>query len=165
MIADQTGEWMEADDLEKLRDMVRRGEEKLNRQLKKVGRRYARLISDAYAIIDQNRPDRGCFLDQIPRPATDARLKRKAASPDPMADVVFVHGLDGGAYSTWQDETRLPLDSWPFWLAKDLPHVNFWTLGYPAASSRRSAIRDSPLRPWPRNRSMPSRTRGSGGAR
>jgi hypothetical protein len=76
-----------------------------------------------------------------------------------LLDVVFVHGLTGGPYSTWngiRDEPETAaaegertadfesLDSdcagenfWPAWLDQDLrgsgaPSVNLWSLGYPA---------------------------------
>ena len=45
-------------------------------------------------------------------------------------DVVFVHGLGGDLIKTWQ---RSPQQSWPQWVADDHPHVQVWSLGYPAA--------------------------------
>lgn len=45
-------------------------------------------------------------------------------------DVVFVHGLGGDLIKTWQHG---PEQSWPQWVADDHPHVQVWSLGYPAA--------------------------------
>jgi hypothetical protein len=55
--------------------------------------------------------------------------------PDRRADVVFVHGLDGNAYTTWcYNRTKL-FNSWPFWLADEFGEAGVWLLSYPAASS------------------------------
>ena len=46
-------------------------------------------------------------------------------------NAVFVHGLGGHAYDTWQragqGETL-----WPAWLARDIPGLAAWTLAYDA---------------------------------
>src|SRR5688572_12788085 len=87
---------------------------------------------------------------------------------NPMLDVVFIHGLTGGPYQTWNgvsDEPKVrdtingltadiePFNSecagekyWPSWLAQDLMEdtsisINLWTLGYPAPL----LSRDDPL--------------------
>ncbi|HEX3357446.1 MAG TPA: tetratricopeptide repeat protein, partial [Tepidisphaeraceae bacterium] len=71
--------------------------------------------------------------------------------PNRIADVVFIHGLDGHPQTTWTHLPKLPrrrfwlfgkrkpIDSsdgfWPNWLAEDFPNVGIWSLGYPAAAS------------------------------
>ena len=55
---------------------------------------------------------------------------------EPKADVIFVHGLGGDAFTTWQHDQAKPNDSWPYWLAEEVPDVAVWTLGYDAAWHR-----------------------------
>jgi HEAT repeat protein len=50
-----------------------------------------------------------------------------------VADVVFVHGLDGGATSTWHPKDRPEL-FWPKWIGDAFPSVAVWSLGYKALS-------------------------------
>ncbi len=52
---------------------------------------------------------------------------------DQVADVVFVHGLDGDAMSTWHPKDA-PAKFWPKWLGGDFPTVGIWSLGYKASS-------------------------------
>jgi hypothetical protein len=52
---------------------------------------------------------------------------------EPRADVIFVHGLSGHPFETWQHDKRNPEDCWPFWLATEVPEAAVWTLGYDAA--------------------------------
>jgi tetratricopeptide (TPR) repeat protein len=56
-------------------------------------------------------------------------------NPARLADVVFVHGLGGNAFTTWRSGQG-NTDSWPHWLADDYPQVGIWSLGYPAAPSK-----------------------------
>ena len=45
-------------------------------------------------------------------------------------DVVFVHGLGGGSYSTWMGDDQHAF--WPAWIGADFPTVGVWTLGFRA---------------------------------
>lgn len=54
--------------------------------------------------------------------------------PDRVADVVFVHGLDGDARTTWHPKER-PDAFWPAWLGEDVPAVGVWSLGYAVSAS------------------------------
>ena len=58
-------------------------------------------------------------------------------SPDTTADVVFVHGLRGGAHDTWRYgvEGRAGHFFWPKELGIDLPHCAIWSLDYAAGLS------------------------------
>lgn len=56
------------------------------------------------------------------------------SNPDRVADVVFVHGLDGDAKSTWHPKDQ-PDDFFPKWLGEEFPNIGVWSLGYEASSS------------------------------
>ncbi|MGP0067786.1 MAG: esterase/lipase family protein [Isosphaeraceae bacterium] len=138
VVIDLAGEWMKLRDLESLRDEILRCDVSLNEELGEVRDRFAGLISDADTVIGRTRHTRGYFLDPIRpihRPVKGAGAKGKPPHSEPTADVIFVHGLDGDAYATWRHDPIRPYASWPYWLAEELLHVKFWTLGYPAASS------------------------------
>jgi pimeloyl-ACP methyl ester carboxylesterase len=52
---------------------------------------------------------------------------------DRVADIVFVHGLDGDAMSTWHPKDR-PDAFWPKWIGETFPAAGVWSLGYKANS-------------------------------
>jgi predicted alpha/beta hydrolase family esterase len=52
-----------------------------------------------------------------------------------QADVIFVHGLDGGPFQTWQHDAKRQNDCWLYWLANDAPQISVHTLEYAAISS------------------------------
>jgi tetratricopeptide (TPR) repeat protein len=64
-------------------------------------------------------------LHEIPRPGVGG----------PHADVIFVHGLGGGPFTTWQHDRKKQEDSWPYWLAAELPEVTVHTLDYEVSAS------------------------------
>lgn len=55
------------------------------------------------------------------------------SNPSRRGDVVFVHGLNGDAYATWQPDGQRDR-FWPEWLCKDLPDIGVWSVGYEANS-------------------------------
>lgn len=55
------------------------------------------------------------------------------SNPERIGDVLFIHGLDGDAISTWHPSKR-PDAFWPDWLGSELPQVGVWSLDYDAAS-------------------------------
>ncbi|MDS4032044.1 MAG: hypothetical protein RKO66_18525 [Candidatus Contendobacter sp.] len=54
--------------------------------------------------------------------------------PDRVADVIFVHGLDGDARTTWHPKERSDA-FWPAWLGEDVPAIGVWSLGYAVSAS------------------------------
>jgi hypothetical protein len=56
------------------------------------------------------------------------------SNPDRVIDVVFVHGLDGDAQSTWHPKGS-PEKFWPKWIGDEIPSIGVWTLGFDANST------------------------------
>ena len=53
---------------------------------------------------------------------------------DQAADVIFVHGLDGDARSTWTTPA-LKDGFWPAWLGAERPDLRIWSVAYDVKSS------------------------------
>jgi hypothetical protein len=63
------------------------------------------------------------------------RLIQISNPANAASDLIFVHGLDGDPSTTWCHNQNEPANSWPFWIAEDLPSTAVWTLGYEASAS------------------------------
>ena len=53
------------------------------------------------------------------------------------ADVIFVHGINADARTTWMTDNQqegFPRECWLYWLGEDIPDVAVWTLDYPASA-------------------------------
>jgi pimeloyl-ACP methyl ester carboxylesterase len=63
------------------------------------------------------------------------RLVRLDSSndPNPEADIVFVHGLDGDYRKTWTGSKDYLF--WPQWISQEFPTCRIWSFDYPAAKS------------------------------
>lgn len=62
---------------------------------------------------------------------------------DCLADVIFVHGINGDPKKTWMTDNNIagyPEKCWLYWLGKDVPNIAVWTLGYPASASARTGF-------------------------
>ena len=55
-------------------------------------------------------------------------------NPNRKADLIFVHGLDGDAKTTWQQDDK-PKTFWPAWLGEEFPNIGIWSLDYDASSA------------------------------
>ena len=127
-------------DLEALREILKlavKADEQLNQNLITITEQFNETNRKLFAAIYRNRHTRGYTLYPIDPSPPAGRNEQvpQAYRPDRVADVVFVHGLDGNAFETWCHDPRRLRDSWPYWLAAELENVGVWSLGYSAASS------------------------------
>ena len=61
-------------------------------------------------------------------------VKLAQSHPSALYNVIFLHGLNGNAYTTWTCDGNLDM-FWPLWLANDLSYLNIYTLNYAAPAS------------------------------
>lgn len=69
-------------------------------------------------------------------------LRLLHSSPEPLIDLIFVHGLKGHPIKTWRESGK-PRSLWPqYWLPLDpgFRHVNVHSFGYEAEVARGSSI-------------------------
>ena len=62
-------------------------------------------------------------------------IKISSSSEPQQRHVIFIHGLGGHPYETWQADKTDKHSFWPAWLANELENTTIWTLSYPAAPS------------------------------
>jgi hypothetical protein len=60
-----------------------------------------------------------------------------------MADVVFVHGIQGDPRETWTNKNG---GFWPSWLAEDNAGLAVWSVGYEAGRQRVGRHRNAAFR-------------------
>lgn len=92
------------------------------------------LGNDAYhAILDRVRAQ---FSQKPPDKMSTEGLSKISGCDNPtrVADVIFVHGLDGDATTTWHPKDD-PNAFWPKWLGAEFPTVGIWSLGYAVSAS------------------------------
>lgn len=51
-------------------------------------------------------------------------------NPKRVGDVIFIHGLMGHPWDTWQSGKGEKDNFWPAWLGEELPELGIWSLGY-----------------------------------
>lgn len=56
-------------------------------------------------------------------------------SENPQRHIIFLHGLGGHAYKTWQSSNVNNSTFWPVWLADEIADVAIWTVSYSAPPS------------------------------
>lgn len=54
------------------------------------------------------------------------------SNEDTVADIVFIHGLDGDAKKTWNYKDKKGEIFWPNWLIGHFPLLQIWTLDHPS---------------------------------
>ncbi|NES99522.1 MAG: hypothetical protein F6K61_02920 [Sphaerospermopsis sp. SIO1G1] len=81
------------------------------------------------------------LLDRNPQPAPIIPTEKTGLikisgcdNPKRKGDIIFVHGLGGGARTTWHPQELDNDDNfWPMWLAKERSDLGIWCFGYNAA--------------------------------
>jgi len=63
------------------------------------------------------------------------KILKLNGSHESICDIVFIHGLDGDIRQTWCPEKKTIEESWPQWIADEIPEATVWSVGYDAASS------------------------------
>ena len=110
----------------------------------------------------------GCFVNHVPTALGYAALQLSRllhipaleCAGAPLVDVVFVHGIRGGAFATWRrkgvmntdpQHTEGSLDHpycWPSeWLAPDVPEARLLSMEYAAPASGWEVSLSYPLQP------------------
>lgn len=123
--------------------------------------RSASTSSTTKSFLSRTLTRRGQEQDDEPKGPLGLTTLYEAIDGHPaVADIIFVHGLNGGSYSTWSKGNN-PSHFWPQeWLPRDeaFKDVRIHTFGYPSAVGRDSvlnvhdfarsllaAVRDSPV--------------------
>jgi pimeloyl-ACP methyl ester carboxylesterase len=75
------------------------------------------------------------LMTEIPKIDRQHGLHPISVSDSDALNIVFIHGLDGDAFTSWMSNPDDIATFWPLWLAKDCPDAGVWTLGYPANST------------------------------
>jgi Putative serine esterase (DUF676) len=77
---------------------------------------------------------------------TDFKLEQIAKS-NGVGDVIFVHGLVGDLFKTWSVDATTETEGglWLRWIAKDIPELNVYTLGYPSSIFAKWAAKEMTL--------------------
>ena len=47
-------------------------------------------------------------------------------------NIVFVHGLGGHPFKSFQDDPKNSNTFWPFWIADEVPGIGVFSIGYQA---------------------------------
>ncbi len=69
------------------------------------------------------------YAIRTPNPNNDLGFSNVYNPESPIADLIFIHGLDGHCRRTWVNASG---EFWLEWLGEYLPDVRVWTFGYNA---------------------------------
>jgi hypothetical protein len=74
------------------------------------------------------------FIDERSRQMTIVKVladfSTGCRNPDRRGNVIFIHGIAGDAYSTWQPQGSNSNGFWLQWLGEEMPGVGIWSLAY-----------------------------------